>query len=134
MTDLLPRPAHRSMALAAAWLLSASSMSALAQPSPPPAAATGPRVAVPAAAVTPRTADFILAVVNTELVTNNELQARLARIREDAARSNATLPPPAELRKQVLDVLIDERVQVTNARDSGVKVDEGELDRAVANV
>ena len=43
----------------------------------------------------------------------------MARVREDAARSNATLPPPADLRKQVLDVLIDERVQVTNARDSG---------------
>jgi len=125
------------MALAAVWVLSASGMpAAWAQPSPPSpgAAATGPRVAVPAAAVTPRTADFILAVVNTELVTNNELQARLARIREDAARTNATLPPPAELRKQVLDVLIDERVQVTNARESGVKVDESELDRAVANV
>jgi peptidyl-prolyl cis-trans isomerase SurA len=138
MTDLLlPRSAYRSIALAAAGLLCASSMpSALAQSSPPPgaAAAAGPRVAVPAAAAAPRTADFILAVVNTELVTNNELQARLARVREDAARSNATLPPPAELRKQVLDVLIDERVQVTNARDSGLKVDEGELDRAVANV
>jgi len=135
MTDhLLPRPLYRAIALAA-WVLSGASVpSAWAQPSPAPAAATGPRVAVPAAAVAPRTADYILAVVNTELVTNNELQARLARIREDAARTNATLPPPAELRKQVLDVLIDERVQVTNARDSGQKVDESELDRAVTNV
>ncbi|HKX43765.1 MAG TPA: peptidylprolyl isomerase, partial [Burkholderiaceae bacterium] len=93
-----------------------------------------PRVAVPAATPPPRTADYILAVVNTELVTNNELQQRLARIREDASRSNATLPPPAELRKQVLDVLIDERVQITNARDSGQRIDDNELDRAVANV
>lgn len=82
----------------------------------------------------PQTADFIIAVVNQELVTNAELQLRLARIREDAARSKAPLPPPAELRKQVLDVLIDERVQLTNARDTGSKVDEAELDRAVANV
>src|SRR5689334_17024740 len=116
MTDLLLRLPYRPIALAAAWMLCASGApDALAQAGTPPAAtATGPRVAVPAAAVTPRTADYILAVVNTELVTNNELQARLARVREDAARSNASLPPPAELRKQVLDVLIDERVQVTN--------------------
>src|SRR5689334_9098232 len=102
MTDLLlPRSALRPIALAAVWLLCASGMpGAMAQTSPTPAAAAGPRVAVPAAAGTPRTADYILAVVNTELVTNNELQARLARIREDAARSNARLPPPAELRKQ----------------------------------
>ena len=92
MTDhLLPRPLYRAIALAA-WVLSGASVpSAWAQPSPAPAAATGPRVAVPAAAVAPRTADYILAVVNTELVTNNELQARLARIREDAARTNACL-------------------------------------------
>jgi peptidyl-prolyl cis-trans isomerase SurA len=86
------------------------------------------------AAATPNTADYILAIVNQELVTNAELQGRLARIREEAARSKMQLPPPAELRKQVLDALIDERVQVTNARESGARVDESELDRAVTNV
>ena len=86
------------------------------------------------APATPNMADYIVAVVNQELVTNGELQARLARIREDAARSNAKLPPPDELRKQVLDVLIDERVLITNARETGPKIDEGELDRAVLNV
>jgi peptidyl-prolyl cis-trans isomerase SurA len=38
------------------------------------------------------------------------------------------------LRKQVLDGLIDDRVLVTYARDSGTKVDEAELDRAVSSV
>ncbi|MES1162520.1 MAG: peptidylprolyl isomerase, partial [Rhizobacter sp.] len=80
------------------------------------------------------TADYIVAVVNQELVTNAELQTRLARIRDDAACTKTQLPPPAELRKQVLEQLIDERVQVTNAREVGPKVDEAELDRAVANV
>lgn len=83
---------------------------------------------------TPAMADYIVAVVNQELVTNAELQSRLARIREDAARSKTQLPAPAELRKQVLEALIDERVQVTNARENGPKIDEAELDRAVANV
>ena len=82
----------------------------------------------------PNTADFIVAVVNQELVTNGELQGRIARIREDAGRSNTPLPPPAELRKKVLEALIDERVQVTNARETGPKLDEAELDRAVGNV
>ena len=83
---------------------------------------------------TPNMADYIIAVVNQELVTNGELQTRLARIREDAARNKQQLPPAAELRKQVLDALIDERVQVTNAREVGPKIDEAELDRAVNNV
>ena len=78
--------------------------------------------------------DYIVAVVNQELVTAGEVQQRLARIREEAARSRAPLPPVATLRQQVVDSLIDERVLVTNARDIGVKVDEAELDRAVVNV
>ena len=78
--------------------------------------------------------DYIVAVVNQELVTAGELQQRLARIREEAARGRVALPPPATLRQQVLDALIDERVLVTNAREIGSRVDEAELDRAVANV
>ena len=82
----------------------------------------------------PRMADYIVAVVNQELVSNAEVEQRIARIREEAARSKTELPPAAELRKQILDVLIDERVQITYARENGPKVDEAELDRAVGNV
>ena len=78
--------------------------------------------------------DYIVAVVNQELVTAGEVQQRLARIREDAARSRATLPPTSTLRQQVVDSLIDERVLISNAREIGARVDEAELDRAVANV
>ena len=78
--------------------------------------------------------DYIVAVVNQELVTAAEVQQRMARVREEASHSNTQLPPANVLRKQVLDTLIDERVLVTNARDSGFKVDDSELDRAVANV
>jgi peptidyl-prolyl cis-trans isomerase SurA len=80
------------------------------------------------------TGDYIVAVVNQELVTAAEVQLRLARAREAAARRGASVPPPDQLRRQVLDLLIEERVQVTYARDSGQRVDDVELDRAVANV
>lgn len=81
-----------------------------------------------------QTGDYIVAVVNQELVTAAELQQRLARVREEAGRNRTPLPPPAALRQQALDQLIDERVLITNARDSGSRVDESEIDRAVANV
>lgn len=97
------------------------------------AAATPGAMAQKRASV-PQMADYIVAIVNQELVTAAELQARLAQVRDDARRSNAKLPPDDELRKQVLDALIDERVQVTHARENGQRVDEAELDRAVANV
>jgi len=81
-----------------------------------------------------RVGDYIVAVVNSELVTAYEVEQRMARVREEALRSGAREPPTDSLRAQVLDALIDDRVLVTYARDSGVKVDEAELDRAVNSV
>ena len=86
------------------------------------------------AASAAQTGDYILAVVNSELVTAGELQSRLSRVREDAARNRQTLPPADQLRQQLLDALIDERVQVTYARENGPRLDDAELDRAVTNV
>lgn len=82
----------------------------------------------------PRTADYIVAVVNSELVTANELELRVAQVRDEARRSGGRLPPDDELRRQLLDALIDERVQITYARDSGMRVEDTELERAVANI
>jgi peptidyl-prolyl cis-trans isomerase SurA len=95
------------------------------------ASAQGPR---PAAAPAARGGDYIVAVVNQELVTAAELQARIARFSEEGARGRVALPPPAMLRQQALESLIDERVLITSARDSGIRIDESELDRAVASV
>ena len=78
--------------------------------------------------------DHIVAVVNTEAVTSIEVAQRIERISADAKRANAQLPDADTLRQQVLDALIDERVQITFARDVGQKVDDAEIDRAVANV
>ncbi len=93
-----------------------------------PALATAARVSAA------RSADYIVAIVNNELVTQVEVDQRLARIKLDGIRSGTRLPPDDELRKQVLNALIEERVIITYARDAGMKVDDPELDRAVANV
>jgi peptidyl-prolyl cis-trans isomerase SurA len=112
------RPASpRRSALAALGAL-ALALGLVAAPTPSPA----------------QNADYIVAVVNQELVTAAEVQQRLARVRAEAQQSRTPLPPPAVLRQQVVDVLIDERVLVTNARENGPKIDEAELDRAVTNV
>lgn len=81
-----------------------------------------------------RAGDFILAVVNQELVTAAEVEQRLARVRENAVRTGTALPPEAQLRRELLDLLIDERAQVAHARESGQRIDEAEIDRSVANV
>ncbi len=81
-----------------------------------------------------RPGDYIVAVVNSELVTAGEVQQRVSRAQQESARSGARLPPVDTMRKQIVDALIDERVQITYARDSGVRVDDIEVERAVANV
>ena len=85
-------------------------------------------------APTARGGDYIIAVVNQELITAGELEQRVQRIRAEATRSNTPLPPPAQLRQQVFDSLVDERVQITNARDSGYKVEDSEVERAVGSI
>ncbi len=99
--------------------------------------AMAPALCLPAAAQGRdglREGDYIAAVVNQELVTAGEVQRRVERARFEASRGSARLPPEAELRRQVLDALIDERVIITNARESGVRVEEPEIDRAVQNI
>ncbi|MEO8123050.1 MAG: peptidylprolyl isomerase [Burkholderiales bacterium] len=81
-----------------------------------------------------RPGDYIVAIVNSELVTAGEVEQRMERVKQDAARTGARLPPDAVLRQQITNALIDERVLVTYARDIGVKVDPAEVDRAIANI
>lgn len=80
-----------------------------------------------------RNGDYIVAVINSEAVTAGEVERRVDRVLQEAQRSGAK-PPEGEVRRQVLDALIEERVLVTYARDSGLRVDEQDLDRAVHTV
>ncbi len=82
----------------------------------------------------PQTVDYIVAVVNRESVTNAELEQRLEQARQEANRNGQRLPGADELRNQVLNALIEERVQITHAREIGQRVNDNEVDRAVANV
>lgn len=90
----------------------------------------------PAAAqgTAPLRGDFIVAVINQELVTAFEVTQRLQRAREAAARSGEPAPPEARLRQQVVDSLVEERVILSHARDMGVRVDDSDLERAIANI
>ncbi len=81
-----------------------------------------------------RNGDYIAAVVNQELVTAGEVERRLERAQAEASRAGQRLPAESELRRQALDSLIDERAMISMARDSGMRVDEPELDRAVQNI
>lgn len=118
-----------ALVTACLWAVHPSSVWAQGQPTATDRAAT--RAADRSAA---RGGDYIVAIVNQELVTAVEVSRRMARAREDAQRLGARLPPEEALRNQVVEALIEERVILTYARASGGKVDDAELDRAVQTV
>ena len=80
-----------------------------------------------------RNGDHIAVIVNQELVTAGEIDRRMERAQAEVARG-ARLPPEPELRQLTLDALIDERVMLSTARESGMRVDDAEVDRAIQNV
>jgi peptidyl-prolyl cis-trans isomerase SurA len=82
-----------------------------------------------------RNGDYIVAVINQELVTAGEVERRIEREQQEAARRPASQRPSADaLRRQALEALIEERVIVTHARESGLRIDEADLDRAVQSI
>ena len=87
-----------------------------------------------AAAQTVQQADFIVAVVNSEPITNNDVQTMRLRLeRETAARGGERLGSE-ELNRLALEQLINEKAQLQLARENGIKIEDDAIDQAEMNV
>jgi peptidyl-prolyl cis-trans isomerase SurA len=93
---------------------------------PGPAARSGERA--------PRAADYIVAVVNSEPITNNEVRLRMSRIEQQLAQQGRAAPPRDQFAQQVLDRLISEKAQLQLAREIGIKIEDTQVDQAEQNV
>lgn len=82
----------------------------------------------------PQAADYIVAVVNSEPITQYEVRSRMVRLEQQLAQQGAVLPARDELARQVLERLIVERAQLQMARESGIKVDDTLIDQAELSV
>ena len=71
----------------------------------------------------------IVATVNDNVVLESELINRETMIIDQLRQQNAQLPPQAALRKQVLDRLIIENLQLQLAERSGVRIDDETLNK-----
>ncbi|MFM6990994.1 MAG: peptidylprolyl isomerase [Rhodoferax sp.] len=85
-------------------------------------------------AQTIQAADFIVALVNSEPITDAELQAQIKQVKEQRAQQRQNVPPAAELRSGVLERMISDRAQLQVARDLGLRADPASIDQAEANV
>ena len=101
---------------------------------------TGPlRLSAQAAAGSPqfalqRSADYIVAIVNSEPVTNTEVRSNLLRTEQQLSQAGSVMPPRDELTRIVLERLIADKLQLQEARASGVRIDESSIDNAVQAV
>jgi peptidyl-prolyl cis-trans isomerase SurA len=80
------------------------------------------------------TIDRIVAVVNNEVITRNELSVRVARAASQLTRQGTPAPPLADLERQLLERMITDRAVVQFARENGLRVDDTELDRAIDRI
>lgn len=90
----------------------------------------------PAAAQSPsqtRAADYIVAVVNSEPITNNDVQLLKLRI-ERQLPPGAPKPDPKTLTQQALDQLINEKAQLQQARDNGIRVDDADVEQTEQSI
>jgi len=80
-----------------------------------------------------RAADFIVAVVNSEPITNNEVQGLRARL-EKQLPPGSPMQDPKVLAQQALDQLIIEKAQLQIARENGIRIEDVEIDQAESNI
>jgi len=78
--------------------------------------------------------DRIVAVVNKDVITATELAERVATGEQQLRRQGIPLPERAALERQMLEHLILEKAQQQLAADSGLRVDELQLDRTVQRI
>lgn len=86
------------------------------------------------AAQEPIEADHIVAVVGDDVITYYELRSRLESALKQLQKQGTPLPPQAELEKQMLERLIMDRVQLQYARESGLLIDDLQLDQAIGRI
>jgi peptidyl-prolyl cis-trans isomerase SurA len=125
---------HRALALTLALLAASQPVGLLAQGLRASPQLGASRPALPSAPSGPRQADYIVAIVNSEPITNNEVRFRLVRAEQQLVQQGGVLPPRDQMARQVLERMISEKAQLQLAREGGMKVDDTAVDQAEANV
>ena len=116
----LSRPATRlALAALALWACAAQAQA------PTKAAPSSSRV-VPV--------DRIVAVVNDEVITHNDLNERVNLVTRQIQRQGGQVPGAEALSRQILERLINDLVQIQLAKETGIKVDDATLDRTIERI
>jgi peptidyl-prolyl cis-trans isomerase SurA len=78
--------------------------------------------------------NHIVAIVNDEVITRQELSKRYDETVRNLSRQNTPLPPREMLEKQLLERMITELALQQHARSTGVRVDPAQVERAIQRI
>lgn len=78
--------------------------------------------------------DRIEVVVNDDVITRHELDERLATVKQQLKKLGTALPAEKELEKQVLERMVMDLIQFQYAKETGVRVDDVQLDKALSRI
>ncbi len=81
----------------------------------------------------PQAGDYIVALVNSDPITNHEVRTRLARAERQLDAQGDTSSRDDRLRR-VLDLLIEERAQVALAKEQGMRIEDSLVEQAEQTV
>jgi peptidyl-prolyl cis-trans isomerase SurA len=78
--------------------------------------------------------DRILVVVNNDVITEGEFTSQVNTIKRQLRLARRPVPPDAALRKQVLEKMIMDRIQLQYAERTGIKATAEDVDRALGQI
>lgn len=78
--------------------------------------------------------DSVVAVVNDDVITRQELDDRLRTVVRQLQKQGTPLPAPEVLERQILERMITDMLQVQYAKENGVRVDDTQLDLAITRI
>ncbi|MGO1343423.1 peptidylprolyl isomerase [Chromohalobacter japonicus] len=82
----------------------------------------------------PQPLDRIVAVVNKDAIMQSQLEDRVAQVSQQMASRNVPVPDKEDLRRQVLDRMIVEQIQLQMADRANVSIDDTQLNAAVRDI
>jgi peptidyl-prolyl cis-trans isomerase SurA len=78
--------------------------------------------------------DRIVAIVDQTVVTEQELESRITTVTAQLKKQGTELPAENILRKQILERLITDTLQIQYAAQTGLKVDDNQLDKTIERI
>ncbi len=78
--------------------------------------------------------DRIIAIVDQSVITEQELAGRVSTVTAQLEKQGTQLPPQDVLEKQILERLISDSLQMQLAAQTGIKIDDTQLDKTVMRI